>query len=316
MNALVKNPAAIRLGIVGYTPGNGHPYSWSAIINGFDRERMNRECVGDGMGFTGYLNKIAPERLGIAGVRVTHVACEGIDKAAHIAAVCGIDRVCPRPEAMIGQVDAVIVATDIGGEHVRRAHPFIAAGVPLFIDKPLCDRAADLAVFEQWAAEGAKFLSSSSMRYAKELVPYHRNHHEIGRLLMITMPMCKSLETYGIHALEAVYPIVGPGFATVRTVPLDRGAIVHLHHASGVEVVLNSLYDSSYGAPVQLYGTQGSLSLSYGDSFSAFRAQLCAFVDYLRSGVEPYPRAETFELMRILNAAIASRDQGGELMML
>ena len=27
-------------GIIGISPGNGHPYSWAAIFNGCDRERM------------------------------------------------------------------------------------------------------------------------------------------------------------------------------------------------------------------------------------------------------------------------------------
>ena len=33
-------------------------------------------------------------------------------------------------DAEVGKVDAVIIATDIGSEHVRRAKPFIEAGIP------------------------------------------------------------------------------------------------------------------------------------------------------------------------------------------
>ena len=32
--ALVRDVQAIRLGVIGMTEGNGHPYSWSAILNG------------------------------------------------------------------------------------------------------------------------------------------------------------------------------------------------------------------------------------------------------------------------------------------
>lgn len=35
MKALINKPE-ISLGIIGMTPGNGHPYSWSAIFNGYD----------------------------------------------------------------------------------------------------------------------------------------------------------------------------------------------------------------------------------------------------------------------------------------
>ena len=32
--ALVKDPDHIRLAMLGMVDGNGHPFSWSAIING------------------------------------------------------------------------------------------------------------------------------------------------------------------------------------------------------------------------------------------------------------------------------------------
>ena len=45
--SLVKNPNAIRLAMLGSTPGNGHPYSWSAMFNGYNREVMTREHAYD-----------------------------------------------------------------------------------------------------------------------------------------------------------------------------------------------------------------------------------------------------------------------------
>ena len=31
----------IRIGIIGLSPGNGHPYSWAAICNGYNTEAMS-----------------------------------------------------------------------------------------------------------------------------------------------------------------------------------------------------------------------------------------------------------------------------------
>ena len=42
----MPEPAPLRLAMLGLIPGNGHPYSWSAIINGYDRAAMAREVVG------------------------------------------------------------------------------------------------------------------------------------------------------------------------------------------------------------------------------------------------------------------------------
>ena len=49
------------------------------------------------------------------------------------------------------------------------------------------------------------------------------------------------------------------------------------------------------------------------DSFYAFKAQLVAFVDYLRNGELPFPFAETTELMQLVIAGKLSREQGGRV---
>ena len=36
----------IKLGIIGFSKNNGHPYSFSAIINGYDREHANNQDSG------------------------------------------------------------------------------------------------------------------------------------------------------------------------------------------------------------------------------------------------------------------------------
>ena len=162
----VKNPDAFRLGIIGMTEGNGHPYSWSAIFNGYNREAMTRECPF--VGIPVYLNKEASGKLRITGANVTHIYCDRRQDAEHVAKCSLIPRIVDKPETMIGKVDAVIIGTDIGGEHVERARPFIEAGLPVFIDKPLCDNRQDLEQFRKWASEKRPVMSSSCMRYAKE----------------------------------------------------------------------------------------------------------------------------------------------------
>lgn len=55
--------------MIGSTPGNGHPYSWSAMFNGYNRELMTRECPFAGI--PQYLNKQPLDTLTIAGAKVT-----------------------------------------------------------------------------------------------------------------------------------------------------------------------------------------------------------------------------------------------------
>ena len=302
----------LRIAMLGCTSGNGHPYSWSAIFNGYDRERMTRECPFPGI--PAYLNKEPPQSFGIPGARITHVCCTGDGgfTAEHVARCSLIPNVVEKPADVIGEVDAVIIATDIGGEHVARARPFVEAGLPLFIDKPMVDNEADLETFRGWVRDGHPILSSSSMRYTKEFLPYRLSTRELGELRFVSITTPKTWERYGIHALEAVYPILGPGFVSIRNTGSAERNIVHLKHRRGVDVIVAAIGDmyGSFGC-LQLCGTAGRVQLASGDSFFSFKAQLAAFVEYLRTGARPFPFEETVELMRLVIGGIRSREAGG-----
>ena len=69
--------------MLGMVDGNGHPYSWSAIING----RYDAQAMAD-CGFPvipQYLGAEPPENLGIPGAQVTHVWCDDPADAAKVA---------------------------------------------------------------------------------------------------------------------------------------------------------------------------------------------------------------------------------------
>jgi len=310
--ALIPHPDQIRLAMLGSTPGNGHPYSWSAMFNGYDRDRMTRECPFAGIPV--YLNKEPAATLTIPGAKVTHICCvgDGGFTAEHVAQCSLIPNVVAKPTDVIGHVDAVIIATDIGGEHVARARPFIEAGLPVFVDKPLVDNAADLRVFADWVAAGKAIMSSSCMRYTKEFLPYRISTHELGEVRFASITTAKAWETYGIHALEGIYPILGPGFISARNTGTAGRNVVHLKHRCGADVIVVATSDMYGGfGCLQLCGTAGRAQVVSGDTFYAFKTQLEAFISYLRTGVRPFPFTETIELMQLVIAGIRSREEGG-----
>jgi hypothetical protein len=297
--------------MLGMVEGNGHPFSWSAIINGrYDAARM-AEC-----GYPvipEYLAAQPPEALGIDGAEVTHVWCDDPDDARRVADATHIATAVDRPTDVIGHVDAVIIPTDVGGEHVERARPFVDAGLPVFVDKPMVDSLDGLAAFDRWRREGAKVLSTSCMRYADEFRGLRERIGNVGEPRLITGTMCKSWERYGIHALEAVYGLLPPGgWQSVRHSGDAERNLVHLRHATGCEVVLAVIQDlyGGFGC-VDVYGTTGREAATFRDSFTAFKRQLVAFIDFLRIGVSPVPWEETVEQMKIVIGALRSREAGG-----
>jgi hypothetical protein len=183
----------------------------------------------------------------------------------------------------------------------------------VLIDKPLTLSTDHLQQFVRWHGEGKHFLSSSCMRYAKEFASCRDRLGALGDLRFVTATTCRSWERYGIHALEAVYSLLPTyGWRDITITGREEAILAHLHHDANVDVVIAAIndMDGSFGC-VSLYGTKGALNVHFRDSFFAFKAQLTAFVDYLKSGRSPYPFAETVELMKMIIAGVRSRAEGG-----
>jgi len=308
MNQFPVQNKKIKLAMLGMTEGNGHPYSWSIIING----RYNAEALAKCpyAAIIDYISKQPKNTLGIQDVEVSHVWTDNPEDAKLVAKVAEIENIVEDPKDVIGQVDAVLVATDIGSEHVERCKPFVEANVPIFVDKPLCDNFADLKIFQQWINEGKPIISSSAMRYCKEYEPYHQSTYELGDLRYINVTMAKSWEKYGIHALETLYPIVGPGFTSIQNLGDKDRNIVHLHHSKGIDINIANVFDMIGGfGLVSLVGTKSGIQIKSNDTFYAFKKQLESYVHYLRTGVKPVPWEETKELMQLVAAGIKSREE-------
>jgi predicted dehydrogenase len=299
----------LRLAMLGMIEGNGHPYSWSAIVNGYDPEKM---ALCPYPGIPRYLGAQPLESVRIPGARVTHLWTDDPAEAPDVAAASLIPNIVATPEEVIGQVDAAVISTDDGDDHIRRARPFVEAGLPVFVDKPLATNVEDLRQFLTWHRAGKVLLSTSGMRYSPEMRLSAAQHEHLGDLRWITSFTCKTWERYGIHALEAVEPLLGPGFTTVQAFSDAGGDIMQIGHQSGLRITIGAIHDAygSFGA-VHLYGTKGQLALTMGDTYTAFRAQLVAFIELLRTGVPPLPFGETVELMAVIIAGRRSRAEGG-----
>ena len=304
----------ISIAMLGMVDGNGHPYSWSAIFNGYDAVEMQK-CPFPVI--PEYLNNQPKETLQIKHARVTHIWTDDLADAKQVARAAYIPHIVEQPEDVIGQVDAVIIATDIGAEHVQRGRPFVEAGIPIFVDKPLADNEEDLRTFCRWVDDGASIMSGSSLRYCKEFMPFRASTHNLGAIRFASITTPKSWERYGIHALEAIYPIIGPGFLSVCNTGTSERNIVHCKHTSGADIIAVAI-DDMYGGfgMLQLAGTKGRAFACANDSFYGFKTQLLDFIHYLRTGIRPYPFAETVELMKILIAGIRSREENGREVML
>ena len=124
-----------------------------------------------------------------------------------------------QPEEIIGQVEAVMVESVDGSVHLDRARAFIEAGLPTYIDKPFACSLADARQLVDLAASyQVPIFSSSSLRYAPEMVSALTQTDQIGDFIGVEVstpasqhPRNPGLFHYGIHGVDMLYTLMGPG---------------------------------------------------------------------------------------------------------
>ncbi|WP_343703765.1 Gfo/Idh/MocA family oxidoreductase [Chitinophaga sp.] len=300
----------IRTGIIGMSSGNAHPYSWSAIINGvFDGEEITR--VGY-PGVTAYLHA-NQDTLGIPAARVTHVWAQSADIAESIASAAGIPHVAARLEDMIGQVDAVILARDDPEHHREMAEPFISAGIPIFIDKPLTISRDDLAWFTEQVAKGRFIMSCSSMRYAAECSSARANLHTLGPIELVTAVGKKDWVKYGVHMLEAVFALLNDPRPLAVTHTGKAGQdMVTLEFENGVRAGIHLFMDITPTFQLSVFGHNGWRLVEMTNFYAMFRDNIIEFIRSVQEGKPRLPFEKTAAIIHTLIAARESLEQGGK----
>src|SRR5690606_11233421 len=298
----------IKIGMIGMSPGNAHPYSWSSIINGqYNGEEINR--IGY-PGVTDYLNKNRAT-LGIEGVEVSHIWTQDRSISESIAESSGISVVADQLTDMIGHVDAIILGRDDPENHVDMARPFIDAGLPIFIDKPLAASRADLQYFKEKIEEGKFILSCSSMRYAKETQLARTIIDSLGPLQLVSATGKKDWIKYGVHMLEAVFSVLDdPIPQSVWSVGEKNKEVVQVKFERGIVATFHLFMDISSTFQVNIFGTEDYYHYAIGDSYAMFRHNLEVFVESIRRGHSLLPFEKTYQIINTVIAALESQQSG------
>lgn len=304
----------IKLGIIGMSEGNAHPYSWSSIINGqFDGGEISR------IGYPAVASYLEANKdtLGISDAIVTHVWCQERKIAESIAHSSGITHVVDNMVDMIGQIDAVILGRDDPENHVAMATPFVEAGVPIFIDKPLVYSWEDLDWFADGVAQGCFIMSCSSMRYANECRIAKQELATLGEIELVTAVGKKDWKKYGIHLLEAVFSVLDdPRPISVQHIGKPDKEIVHVRLEDGTDVMLHLYQHISGTFQVTFFGQQGWKLVDIRNSYSMFRDNLIEFVRSVKEGKPRLDFKKTHRLMQIVIGAKESSLQGGKTILL
>jgi hypothetical protein len=294
----------LKIGIIGMSDGNGHPYSWSAIFNGYNQKYM-KDCPFPVIPEYLSLQKFPDDGLSHLGA-ITHIWTQKNEISKHIANSANIEHVVDNMSDMINKVDAIILARDDAENHYDMAFPFLLAGLPVFIDKPLALSVEDAKRCFAAQIYENQIFTCSSLRYAEEMMLTEEDKNLIGEIRFVEGSVMKKWETYAIHIIEPL----------VAQLP-DRGKLIRIKniYVNNVRQVLIqwenvSAYLKVTGQiPVPLeisfFGEQASVTKFDTDTYASFKATLERFVHIINGVKTNIDKEETIELIEIIEKGLS-----------
>jgi predicted dehydrogenase len=227
----------------------------------------------------------------------------------HVEIVDSIDE-------LLKKVDVVFLESVDGRPHLEQVRPVFKAKKPVFIDKPVAGSLAYAVEIYRLAKEsGTPCFSSSSLRFSKGIRAV-RGNPKFGDVLGCDAYSPCSLEPhhpdlfwYGIHGVEILFTIMGPGCESVTRVQTENVEFVTGRWKDGRVGTFRGIHKGKedYGATV--FGTKG---VGPSDGFTGYEPLAVEICKFFESGKPPVTAEETLEIYAFMEAADESKRQGGK----
>jgi hypothetical protein len=214
--------------------------------------------------------------------------------------------------ALVQQVDAVMITSVDGRTHLAQARQVFPAHKPTFIDKPLAASAADARqILALSRTTHTPFFSASSLRYAPEIRALAATP-VTGAFAWgpaPTEPHHPDLFWYGVHAVEILYTLMGPGCTAVTRVTSPGADVVVGRWSDGRLGTIRGLRDAPHVYGAVAFGAKAVSAREVKDA--DYRGLLVEVVQFFRTGKAPVAPEVTLEMMGFMEAAQASKDHAG-----
>ena len=224
-------------------------------------------------------------------------------------------------DELIAQSDVVLLETNDGRLHLEQALPVLKAGKKLFIDKPLAASLADaIAIVEAAKKYNTPLFSSSALRYFDNVNDIKEG--KIGKVIGADTFSPATLEKthsdlfwYGIHGIEMLFTVMGPGCKTVNRVFTEgTDEVVGIWNDNRIGTFRGIRSGKNvYGGTV--FGDKDILTINPGKDYG-YRSLMVKVAGFFQSGNPPLSPEETLEIYTFMAAAEESSRNGGTMVSL
>lgn len=214
-------------------------------------------------------------------------------------------------EELLATVDVVLLETNDGRLHREQALKVLAAGKPVFIDKPLAASLSDIVLIMEAAKRGkVPLFSASSVRYMNGIAGVDKAQ-VVGAdtyspaLLEKTHP---DLFWYGIHGIEALFAVMGTGCQSVVRLNTPSTDVVTGIWTDGRVGTFRGTRTGKHTYGGTVFTNGGTVTLG---PYGGYNPLLKEIVQFFETGASPVDLNETLEIYAFMEAADESKRKGG-----
>ncbi len=286
-------------------PGNGHCYSFSAIINGLSVDNLE---ICPFSGIRKYItNYSTPHHKLSKEFTVNSVWMKDINESKRVSAFAGVPHIGSTFMESATRCDVIIITNDEPDDRNEMLLNLLPLGKPIFVDKLLARNLSELRKIQDSIQYTGQIYSGSSLPVAPDFEHLELNRADVANTV-IQVP--KSWKLYGIHAVALFLQKIGyrtEGLVVKSSCDFSGGGrIIEFESAtneiSTVKLVATGL-DNSKFLVLQTLSNLQTVTFELLDPFSSFCNLL---LDFYNSVVEPSSQTEYWcnqmKLIEVLNA--------------
>lgn len=221
---------------------------------------------------------------------------------------------------LLDMVDVVMLETNDGRIHLQQAEEVFKSGKICYIDKPIgATLGQAMAIYDLADKYNVPIFSSSALRFSPVNVDIRNGKY--GNIVAADCysphkvePTHPDFGFYGIHGVETLFTVMGPGCESVS----------RMHSPDKSDVVVGKWNDGRTGtfrAIIEGPAIYGGTAFTDKEAiavggYAGYKVLLDQILGFFKTGKAPVSKDETLEIFAFMKASNMSRDRNGAIVTL